>query len=254
MKLHTAGYKQTTVLFFSLLLLLCTVGCTSKIKGWSEESFRSVDFKPEKLKTDGLAVLPVMILAPPSETPKDRVGTVSSAPYAPALSEIDKDNPAGRTTREAYQLILNKTLTGKLQSNRPHFKLVLPGDALIQVNDEKLPCHFRKFSEHFIQNGLDIDQLKCFGKSLKSRYLFITQATVYEEKSEASLTFVWTFGRKSLLRSVKIYGQIWDTENGKQLWEGSGVGYHRLSAYEGSPLIEQMANEAVDRLLATLTI
>lgn len=241
------------VLLISLLALL-TTGCTSKIKGWSEESFRSSDYKVEKIRTDGLAVLPIIILSPLPEIPKDTAGTVTSAPYTPAVSDTDKDNPSGRATREAYQMILNKTLTGKLQTLRPPLKMLLPGDTQIRLNDEKLACNYRKFSEHFIQNGLDLDQLKCFGKHLKNRYIFISQAIIYEEKSEASLTVVWTFGRKSLLRSVKIYGQIWDTENGKLLWEGSGVGYHRLSAYEGSPMIEQMSSEAVDRLLTTFTL
>lgn len=60
---------------------------------------------------------------------------------------------------------------------------------------------------------------------------------------------VWTFGRKSILRAVKITTQIWDTENEKLLWEGSSVGYNQLRAYDAPPLAEEVANKAVDGLL-----
>ena len=48
-----------------------------------------------------------------------------------------------------------------------------------------------------------------------------------------------------------LYGQVWDTQQEKQIWDGFGVGYQRLSVYEGSALFEQMDSTAVDSLLKT---
>jgi hypothetical protein len=142
-------------------------------------------------------------------------------------------------------------LIGKIKTKRPSFKLMPSGDVLIRLNDKNLPCDFNRFSKNFTKFGPNSEQLKCFSKALNSRYLFISQAAVTEYKSDASVTFIWSFGRKSIIRSVNVYGQVWDTQQEKQIWDGFGVGYQRLSAYEGSALFEQMADTAVDSLLKT---
>jgi hypothetical protein len=235
-----------------VLLVVCLlVGCSAKIHCWSEESFRSNDFNEEKLQKEGLALLPVIILAHSLETPTAMDSPHPSAPYAPAPGKSAKDRGATVISPESYQVILNEILIGKIQTKRPSFKLMPPGDVLIRLNDKNLPCDFRRFSKNFTKSGLDPEQLKCFSKALNSRYLFISQAAVTEYKSDASVTFIWTFGRKSIIRSVNLYGQVWDTQQEKQIWDGFGVGYQRLSAYEGSALFEQMASTAVDSLLKT---
>lgn len=252
MKLTAIGIRQSCIwVFLVLSIASMTTGCTSKIKGWNQESFRSADFNPEKLRKEGMAILPVMVLTPSLQSAKDPEGGVPSAPYTPSQSAARKQDAPGEMSREAYQMILNKVLTGKLRSQCSSVDLIPPGDALIRLNDERLTCNYRQINDSFTKSGLNTDQLTCLGKTLNRRYLFISQAAISEQKSEASLTIVWTFGRKSLLRSVKIYGQLWDTENGKPIWEGSGLGYHSLFAYEASPLVEQMAEKAVDQLLAT---
>ncbi len=235
-----------------VLLAACLLGgCSAKIHCWSEESFRSNDFNEEKLQKEGLALLPVIILDHSLETPMAVESPHPSAPYAPAPSESAKQGRNTVLSHESYQVILNEILIGKIQTKRPSFQLIPPGDVLIRLNDKNLPCDFARFSKNFTKSGPEPEQLKCFSKALNSRYLFISQAAVTEFKSDASVTFIWSFGRKSIIRSVNLYGQVWDTQQEKQIWDGFGVGYQRLSAYEGSALFEQMASTAVDSLLKT---
>jgi len=235
-----------------VLLVVCLLGgCSAKIHCWSEESFRSNDFNEEKLQKEGLALLPVIILDHSLETPTAMDSPHPSAPYAPAPGKSAKDRGVTVISHESYQVILNEILIGKIQTKRPSFKLMPPGDVLIRLNIKNLPCDLHRFSKNFTKSGLDPEQLKCFSKALNSRYLFISQAAVTEYKSDASVTFIWTFGRKSIIRSVNLYGQVWDTQQEKQIWDGFGVGYQRLSAYEGSALFEQMASTAADSLLKT---
>jgi hypothetical protein len=235
-----------------VLLVLCLLGgCSAKIHCWSEESFRSKDFNEEKLQKEGLALLPVIILDHSLGTPMAMESSHPSAPYAPAPGKSAKEGRDTVLSQESNQVILNEMLIGKIQTKRPSFKLMPPGDVLIRLNDKNLPCDFNRFSKHFTKSGPESEQLKCFSKALNSRYLFISQAAVTEYKSDASVTFIWSFGRKSIIRSVNLYGQVWDTQQEKQIWDGFGVGYQRLSAYEGSALFEQMASTAVDSLLKT---
>jgi hypothetical protein len=248
------SYTLISKSFRSMLVLLvvCLLGgCSAKIHRWSEESFRSNDFNEEKFQKEGLALLPVIMLDRSLETPLSMDSSHPSAPYAAAIGKSAKQGSASVLSHESYQVILNEIIIGKIQTKRPSFKLIPPGNVLIRLNDKNLNCDFRGFSKNFTKSGPEPDQLKCFSKALNSRYLFISQAAVTEHKSDASVTFVWTFGRKSIIRSVNLYGQIWDAQQEKQIWDGFGVGYQRLSAYEGSALFEQMANTAVDSLLTT---
>ncbi len=235
-----------------LIGLLLLAGCSPIVKGWSQESYRSPEFSSDALNEGGLALLPVIVLERPPEMSKAADGRVPPAPYAPESPSTD---PGGETTvdaHDAYRVSLGKMLLSKIQSRRPGLRLVSANDALKRLNDEGLTSAYRRFNRDFPRVGFDGDLLKSFGRVLNCRYVFIGQAVVSESRAEASLRIIWTFGRQSVLRSVKISGQIWDTVVGQQVWEGTGVGYNRLTAYEGLPLTEEMASQAVDSLLETV--
>jgi len=240
-----------------LAVLLVTVlsawlsGCYSKIKGWSEESFRRESFTESVINDAGLALLPVIVLMRPVEKGPEKGGEIVSAPYAPGKSsELQEEKQAN--VASAYRIILNETLLSQFQSRLPAIRLITPGDALIRFNDAGLAAAYSKFDTEFTQTGLDARTLQSFGKALNSRFLFISTAAISEYKTDASMTLIWTIGRKSEFRSVKISGQIWDTETCQQLWEGSGVGYNRLAPFEGSPLLEEMSSQAVKSLLEAI--
>lgn len=46
-----------------LILLLLPVSCAPRIKGWSLEAYRGADFNMTSLNEEGLALLPVMVVA-----------------------------------------------------------------------------------------------------------------------------------------------------------------------------------------------
>jgi len=240
------------ILTLLLIVVLLSAGCSTKIRGWSQESYRSSGFNTNVLNQEGLALLPVIVLKSPAEKAKDPGGKNPSSPYAPDSPSGDQGKENQLNAQDAYRVSLSEILLSKIQSRWPTIRLISPGDVLKRLNDEGLTTTYSKFNRDFPRVGFDSAMLKSFGRALNCRYLFISQAVVIESKSEASITFVWTFGRKSVLRSVKISGQIWDTVSGQQAWEGSGVGYNRLAAYEGSPLTEEIASQAVDSLLKTI--
>lgn len=251
MRLDAFRRRLSIWLFVSIVCLL-SAGCTPVIKGWSQESYRSSEFNIQTLGQERLAVLPVIILKRPSEKSKASDSEVPTAPYAPSNPAGDAREEYVSSTDDAYRVTLGEILLSKIQSRQPNLRLVPPNDALKRLNDERLTDAYRTFNRDFAKLGFDGTLLRNFGRALNCRYLLVSQAVVTESTAEASLRIIWTFGRQSILRSVKISGQIWDTVSGQQLWEGSGVGYNRLIAYEGLPLIEEMASQAVDSLLETI--
>ncbi len=232
--------------------MLSVNGCTSKIKGMSEEAFRIKEFSEKALATEGLALLPVIVLNETIEPNPNTEAGIPAAPYTPDVNKgRESDSPQDRSN-DAYQIIINSILLTKIQDRRPSLKLVTPGDALLRLNNTPMAGPFSRFTTSFTKDGFNREQLSSFGNALKCRYLFVSQAIISETKSDVSVTIVWTFGRKSLLRSVKLNGQIWDTVTGNQVWEGAGVGFSRLVAYEGAPLFESMVQKAADSLLARI--
>ncbi|MBM4271739.1 MAG: hypothetical protein FJ139_06235 [Deltaproteobacteria bacterium] len=240
-------------LFFFLIFLVLLTGCYAQIEGWSQESFRSSEFNTAALSREGMALLPVIILEDTHKKEEEPVGKIPDAPYTQPVPQAGKVEEGKRAViHDAYRVILNEILLSRVRARYPHLQLVSPSDVLKRINDAGLTADYRKFNDDFPRIGFDGSLLKRFGKTLNSRYVFVSQAVLTESKSDTSLIVIWSFGRKSVLRSVKISGQIWDTTTGNQMWEGLGVGYNRLSSYEQPPLTEEIAREAVDSLLSNI--
>lgn len=237
-----------------LIVLLLLTSCAPKIKGWSQEVYRSPDFDIRSLlNEEATALLPVIVVA--SVTAKERsgpTGPIDSAPYTPQVSPDREVEEKPSVTTNAHRITFSEALLSKIKSARPELTVVSPGDCLKRLNDAGLTARYLEFDRNFPMRGVDGALLKEFGHALGCRYLFISEAVVTDTKSDASVTVGWRFGRKSVLRSVKISGQIWDVVTGRQVWEGSGVGYNRLGAYEKTPLTEDMVYEAVERLFETI--
>jgi len=236
-------------LVFLLAASLLAAGCAQNIQGWSKESYRSEGFDKGFIVQKGLALLPTLIMEDPSGNGAGRDDLKPSAPYSDSDAAENTVKKKGKKSTKAYQVILSEILLSKLQQRWPALKLIPPGDVLVRLNDAGLTNVYQKFSRDSTGAGFTSRLLGRIGSALNIRYMLVSRAVVSESESEASVIIVWTFGRKSMLRSVKISAQIWDTHTGEQVWEGSGVGYHMLTAYEDAPLVEEMAEEAVERLM-----
>ncbi len=245
---HSIFHHRFCLLWVLLSASLLFSGCSTKIKGWSQESYRSPDFSLAALEREGVALLPVIMLEEPLDTASTSRGEPPPAPYAPTSPE----NPNGKKPQQfgnGHRLLIDQILLSKLRMRLPNLQIVPSGDSLKRLNDAGLSQAYSRFVQNYPAVGMDANMLQAFGRALNSRYLFISRAIHTESPSAASVTFIWSFGRKTILRAVKVSTQIWDTADEKQLWEGSSVGYNQLRAYEKSPLAEQMANMAVDGLL-----
>jgi hypothetical protein len=232
-----------------LWIALSLGGCTAAIKSWSEESYRSPGFTKQDLQRDGVAVLPVIILPEMKGGRREYAGQIASAPYTPQSTLVASPAESSIENPAAHRLMMSELLLSQMKTRLPDINILSPGDTLKRINDEKLTETYTHFSDNFSKAGLDSATLKSFERALRMRYLFVSQGIVSETKPDSLVTFIWGFGRKTVIRTVKISAQIWDTANGRQVWEGTGVGYSSLGAYEQPPLLEELIIEAVDSLL-----
>lgn len=238
-----------------LLLLgaaLLSTACSTTIRGWSEESFRSPDLTLAQLQAGGVALLPVIILQSPSAGDRSVSQGNPPAPYAPTPRPAAAERQATAKNGAGYRIIFDEVLLHTLKSHWPQMPLLPTGDALKRLNDAGLAQAYGHFYNDYPTAGIDGQTLTSFGRALKTRYLFISRAVVSESKSDASVSFIWSFGRRTVVRSVKVASQIWDTTTHRQVWEGSGIGYDRLSAYEKPPLTEAMATVAMRQMVKNL--
>ncbi|MBU0987523.1 MAG: hypothetical protein KKH68_09745 [Proteobacteria bacterium] len=233
-----------------IFFVAVTVGCSTRINSWSFESIRNNEITSDFFNHDGLALLPVIILDELFEKPEQKTRT-QPAPYT-VEEKSDFDDKVRQKGKDAFQVILSEILLSKTLEFLPPQNIVSHNDALKRLNDKGLSQEYIRFNTDFSRIGFNESQFKQFGGALGCRYILVSQAVITEYKSDASLTIVWTFGKKSVLRTVKFYGQIWDTKSGRQIWEGSGVGANQLSAFENPPLIEELASRAVVSMLETI--
>ncbi|HOD34765.1 MAG TPA: hypothetical protein PLR20_03445 [Syntrophales bacterium] len=252
MGLAFAGWRFHTAGLLILWVALSLGGCTAAIKSWSEESYRSPGFTKQDLRHGGVAVLPAIILPETKGGRRDYAGQISSAPYTPQSTLTASPADTGVENPEAHRLMTSEILLSQMKARFPDINILSPGDSLKRINDEKLTETYTRFNDNFSKTGLDSMTLKSFETALRVRYIFVSQGIVSETKPESLLTFIWGFGRKTVIRTVKISAQIWDTAKGVQVWEGTGVGYSSLGAYEKPPLMEELTISAVDSLLKNI--
>lgn len=233
------------------LFLLSACGPT-RIAGWSQQSYRSENLSKNSLKQGRLALLPVILLSHAPGKSGGRNEAIPPAPYTPYNGPgiVSKGSPP--QARGAYQPGLNGILLSSLRSRWPWLHVVPPSEVLKELNDGGMTEVYRRLVRDYPKTGLNTRTLKSLGRVLRCRYVLVVEAVVSTSSTDASVTFVWTFGRRSILRSVQLFGQIWDTMTGRQIWEGCGVGYNRLGAYEKAPLFEALGNRAADSLLTAV--
>ena len=189
--------------------------------GWSQESFAAPGFNQAALSREGLALLPVIIMAEPTPKVHEGGGPPLPAPYTPSRRSGRKTGmclPRPATaTRSSDQ-----TLLGKIRSKWPGLRLIPAGDSLKMLNDAGLSGISGRIMREFSTLGLDGKLLRKLGSALHTRYVLIGRGIVTESKYDASVSAVWSFGRKTVMRSVSVSAQIWDTSTQKLAWEGRG--------------------------------
>ena len=249
MRLTSARVRFSLTVLMILWVAFFIAGCTAAIKSWSEESYRRPEFTKQDLQRDGVAVLPVIILPETKGGRREYAGQISSAPYTPQSTLTASPAESGIESPDAHRLMTSEILLSQMKAQWPQVNILSPGDTLKRINDEKLTDTYTRFNDNFSKTGLDSATLQSFERALRVRYLLVSQGFVSETKPDSLVTFIWGFGRKTVIRTVKISAQIWDAAEGRQVWEGTGVGYSSLGAYEQSPLLEELTIEAVDSLL-----
>lgn len=240
--------RRSLSLFILAFALIALTACHSRIKEWSQEVYRTSDPIAAELRQAKLAVLPVMIMEPPSKDDKKRVqGKQSPAPYAPDdLAFEPREIPRNFVGSDAERLGISEILLRKLSANYHAIPVISPAECLKRINDSGLTAVYARFDRNFPKFGVDGESLTSFSRALGSRYLLISAALITENNSDSSITIVWTFGRKSVLRTVKISGQLWDAESGRKLWEGYAVGFNSMVPYESPPIPEEVMDRAAE--------
>lgn len=227
-------------------------GCAPKIEGWARESYRTKHFDTQILARGRIALFPVMILQKGQPVPKQWKSPIPPAPYTPASRQKAPEQQSLSPTPEEYQISFSQILLQKIRAGNPALKILPPADVLKGLNDAGLAKSYMEFDRDYLRLGLDEAQLSAFSHALGCRYLFIAQAGVEKTQSSTSVTFVWSFGRRTSIRSVALFAQIWDADTGREVWQASGAGYSRVTGYRAPPLVRDLADVAVDHLLGTL--
>jgi hypothetical protein len=173
------------------LLLVLLVGCDPP---YLSDTYATSTPKPKSFDTSELVGTPVVVLA--FLTPANLQG------FGPTLSHA---------------------LIGALTQVNPPIRKIPTDETLNRLTDEGLATEYADLRADFARNGiLDHQRLRRIGLGLGSRYVLLPGLAQFDESIIDKFEAVGIKLLRNRVTTVRLWLQLWDSENGHIVWESSG--------------------------------
>lgn len=131
--------------------------------------------------------------------------------------------PAAATGREADKQALAQSFANALVEARPDIRVRGLAEVLNSVNRANLDQEYKAMYRDYLQTGiLDADVLAEVGDTSDVRYLAQLSLAGFSQGNRGRLS---VFGLRMVdtkQGNLRIFVQIWDSQSGTVVWEGSG--------------------------------
>lgn len=167
--------------------------------------------------------------------------THSSLAVLPVLTNVPKYEGIRRQT--------GQSLARAIKRQYPSIKIKSPRETLNMINKNEMSDIYSDMMTDYSKTGiLNQNTMSQMGKALKSRFMLYTRLGAEETvDTEYSSSMGVTQSRAS---ELNIYSQLWDTEKGDVVWEGTG-GAAMIQSSTGNvnaDLINLASNNLAQRL------
>jgi hypothetical protein len=131
--------------------------------------------------------------------------------------------PAAATGQEADKQALAHAFADELVRMRPQAKVVTLPAILSAVNAADLDQEYKRMYRDYLETGiLDGAVLRRVGEVGGVRYLAQMSLAAFQQQSRGRFSFLGLRMVDTKLASLRVFIQIWDSETGGVVWEGSG--------------------------------
>ena len=232
----------------SLLLSVFMLSCGApRIVRNAEESYK-LNSAPEI--GGKLALFAMMTGGSSSFNVSSNPAKISDSPYSPARIINDSEIAfPGETSMEGFRQQANDIFLAKLKQKKSDFIIIPPQQVQGLISQSDLIIPYLDFLQNYNYLSASPDFLKDLGVMLNCKYLMTTQLVIISTVKDNSVSFVWTFAKRSTDYSVTILTQIWDLSEGQLIWSGRGTSSTVLGVYVSLPHFDKLAGIASEELL-----
>jgi hypothetical protein len=203
-----------------LMVIFLLNGCSSTNTIHATTQVQNIDLESQALKASGIAFL----------------------------------TPTSITGQEEDRQALALTYTETLELSRPGLRIVPLAETLGKINSSGLTGEYRRMYEDSRLTGiLNRDTLQKVARTTDARYLAQLKLSGFKQGSENRWGFLGLRIVDTQLTSLRMYLQIWDSETGMIVWEGSQELTASIDTMKNDPItfkvaVEESAKELISRL------
>jgi len=212
-------FRPFIPLFFSILLTINFQGCSGPLKQSSissDEFYRSLHFEDLRRGTVGFLT-----------------------------TVVSRGNGQGE-----YRSIVSDIVEKNFKEGRPDIEIVSSRDCLNLINEAGLTKEYAGMLENYEITGiLDKHVLGKIGDILDVKYIAQPRLLSYIERTSTRLSAFGLSLVSTRETTVKVSLQLWDTDTGKIVWEGSGQATIAVEALRAKPVSFEEVVEAASREL-----
>ncbi len=130
--------------------------------------------------------------------------------------------PSSFTGQEEDKQALALAFTEELQILRPDLRCIRLSDTLSAINRSGLTVEYRRMFEDSLLTGIfDRDTLKKIASVTGARYLAQLKLGAFSQDSRGRWGMLGVRMLDTKLSNIRLFLQIWDSEDGAIVWEGS---------------------------------
>jgi hypothetical protein len=226
-----------------------------RILSWAASAIR-----PSRFELATMSVIGVCIVA--FFRPQERV-RLDTFPVLPTLTatfgqeeQISAGGLAILTPTAAFGQEENRQSVAQIFATsiaklRPDMPTVPLAETLSRLNATALAAPYKAMYENYAQTGLfDRDVLRAVGDATGVRYLVQLKLQSFNQSSKPRFGYLGMSVLQTQTASVRLFAQIWDSREGRIVWEQSAEAARQIESIRERPVtMESVVESAVEELI-----
>lgn len=160
----------------------------------------------------------------------------------------------GSEDKSEDRWILLDVFAKTIQEKRKGMEVLLPGQSLSLINQAGMAKEYNETIKDYQTSGIfEKKILEKLGGVLKAQYLARLSLVSFDQYSSTRFSFLGLRTVESQLAKMRLFAQIWKTNEGKIVWEGSGEGIITRERFRARPVgFHELARLACEKLVEKL--
>jgi len=226
-----------------------------RLLSWAVAAIRPSKFELAMMSAIGICIVAFL-------RPHERV-RLDTFPVLPALvASFGEDDgmaagglavltPTAAFGQEENRQSVAQIFASSMGSLRPNVPTVPLAETLSRLNAASFAAPYKTMYDTYAQTGLfDREALQAVGKAVGVRYLVQLKLQSFAQSSKPRFGYLGLNVLQTQTASVRLYAQIWDSREGRIVWEQSAEAARQIESIRERPVtMESVVETAVQELV-----